>query len=215
VTTRQDPAKLMRFLLSLRQQGITDPRVLTALELTPRADYAPAHLAPLALEDVVLPLAGGESMTAPSVIARMLAAADLGPGLSVLEIGTGSGYQTALIAGLGGQVTSCERRRPLLAEARAALGRNRVLAAQVLFVDAVATPPGGEPFERILINAALTDIPPGLAERLSDSGVLVAPILMGENTILTRFRHTRDGLQVEARLGPAPFAHAGSGVSEA
>lgn len=122
---RPDPAKLMRFLLSLRQNGITDPRVLTALELTQRADYAPPHLAPLALEDVVLPLAGGETMTAPSVIARMLSAADLQPGVSVFELGAGSGYQTALIAALGGQVLSCERRRPLLADARAALGRDR------------------------------------------------------------------------------------------
>ena len=196
-----DPARLMRFILELRQAGVTDARVLGAMERTPRAHYAPAHLSDLAYDDIALPLAQGQSMTKPSVVGRVVAALDVQPGDSVLEIGAGSGYQAAVLAQLAHKVITLERWRDLAADARVRFGTGRLMRAFAHAAD------GGEgwadeaPFDRIVINAAAAAPPPALLAQLKPGGVLLMPAGDADGQRLIRFRNgARDD------FGPVKFA---------
>lgn len=195
-----DPARVMRFVLEMRQAGITDARVLAALERTARAPYAPAHLIDLALEDAALPLAHGQSMTKPSVIGRAVMALDVQAGMSVLEVGTGSGYQTAVLAALARKVTSLERWRDLAAEARARFGLARLMHVEAHGADGLAGWAEGAPYDRIILNGAVAEIPPALLAQLAPGGLIAAPIGAGETQILTR---VQQGAQFQ--LGPVKF----------
>lgn len=171
-----DPARLMRFVLEMRQAGVTDARVLAAMERTSRAHYAPAHLEGLALDDVALPLGHGQSMTKPSLIGRIVTALDVRPNDSVLEIGTGSGFQTGVLSNLAHRVVSVERWRDLAAEARGKFGRARLMRTYAHVGDGYSGWEDDAPYDRIVVNAALEDIPPALLEQLKPDGVLVASI---------------------------------------
>lgn len=195
-----DPARLMRFVLELRQAGVTDSRTLSALERTPRSDYAPTHLAGLAMDDVGLPLAHAQTMTKPSLIGRMLAALAPEAGDNVLEVGTGSGYQAAVIAGLAHRVTSLERWRDLAAEARARIGAARLMRVHVHAADGFDGWADDAPYDRIIISAAAVEIPPALLEQLQPGGVLLAPLERTNGQRLVRYRN---GQQED--LGPIKF----------
>lgn len=200
-----DPARLMRFVLEMRQAGITDARVLSALERTPRTDYAPPHLIGLALDDVVLPLAHAQAMTKPSVVARMVAALDPQAGDVVLEIGTGSGFQTAVLSTLAHKVVSLERWRDLTADARGRFGTARLMRTFAHVADGLEGWADEAPYDRIIVNAAMEDFPLPLLDQLKAGGTIVAPI--GER--LMRYRNgQRDD------LGPIKFASIESGVPE-
>src|ERR1043165_2495329 len=125
--SEEDLARLMRFVLEMRQAGLTDARILSALEKTPRTYFAPDHLEGLAMDDIPLPLAHAQTMTKPSVIGRVLSALAPQAENNVLEIGTGSGFQAAAIASVARKVVTVERWRDLAAEARGRLGRARLL----------------------------------------------------------------------------------------
>lgn len=203
-----DPARLMRFVLEMRQEGVTDARVLAALERTPRADYAPAHMEGLALEDVALPLAHAQTMTKPSVIGRVVAALDVRPGDVVLEIGTGTGYQAAVLAQLAGKVVSLERWRDLAVEARDRLGHARLMHVFVHAADGAEGWAEDAPFDRIVINAAVAEIPPALTAQLKPNGVLVAPLGEGDVQRLTRWRGASED------LGPIKMQRLESGLAD-
>lgn len=201
-----DPATLMRFVLGLRQEGVTHARVLSAMERTPRALYVPSHLEGLAFEDVALPLANGVSMTKPSIIGRMLAALDPAPGELVLEIGMGSGYQSAVLAQIVGKVVTLERDRELVADARQRFGRARLMNVFAHVADGFDGWPDSAPYDRIIVNAALNDIPETLVSQLKPNGVLVAVV----NGRLARLRGGE-----RADLGPLqlpPLERSLSGV---
>jgi protein-L-isoaspartate(D-aspartate) O-methyltransferase len=171
-----DPARLMRFVLEMRQEGVTHARVLSAMERTPRSHYAPAHLEGLALENVILPLAHAQTMTKPSVIGRMVAALDPQAGDTVLEIGTGSGYQSAVLSALAGKVVSLERQRDLVADARGRFGRARLTNVFAHVADGAEGWAENAPYDRIILNAAVREIPPALLAPLKPGGVLVAAV---------------------------------------
>lgn len=195
----------MRFVLEMRQAGVTDARILSALERTPRTHYAPAHLEGLALDDVGLPLAHGQTMTKPSIVARMVAALDPQPGETVLEIGAGSGFQAAVLSALAHKVVTLERWRDLAADARARFGTARLMRTFAHVADGLQGWPGDAPYDRIVVNAALDDIPLPLLDQLKPGGVLVVPI--GERLI--RYRNgQRDD------LGPVKFADIELGVPD-
>lgn len=179
-----DPARLMRFVLEMRQAGVTDARILSALERTPRTHYAPAHLEGLALDDVGLPLAHGQTMTKPSVVARMVAALDPQSGETVLEIGAGSGFQAAVLSALAHRVVTLDRWRDLAADARARFGTARLMRTFAHVADGREGWADDAPYDRIVVNAALDDIPLPLLDQLKPGGVLVAPI--GERLIRYR-----------------------------
>ncbi|KAB1074477.1 protein-L-isoaspartate O-methyltransferase [Methylobacterium planeticum] len=146
--------------------------VLSAMERVPREGFAPAAFRDLARRDLALPLACGATMTAPIVVATMLGALKVAPGARVLEVGTGSGYATALLVALGAaSVLSLERYATLGAAARARLGEGG--AARVVQADGLAPLDGG-PFDRILVNGTVPCLAPAWIEALAPGGRLVA-----------------------------------------
>lgn len=171
-----DPARLMRFVLEMRQAGVTDARVLAALERTSRAHYAPEHLEGLALDDVALPIGHGQNMTKPSVIGRIVSALEVRADDVVLEIGTGSGFQTGVLSDLAHKVVSVERWRDLAAEARGKFGRARLMRTYAHVGDGYSGWEDDAPYDRIVVNVAVEEIPPALLEQLKPDGVLVAPV---------------------------------------
>lgn len=204
-----DPARLMRFILELRQAGVTDARALSALERTPREDYAPAHLAGLAYDDIPLPLAGAQTMTKPSVVGRVIAALDAQPGDTVLEIGTGSGYQAGVIAQQAHKVVTLDRWRDLVAGARVRFGTARLMRVYAHLADGSAGWEDDAPYDRIVINAAVEAPPLELLKQLKPGGVLVAPIGDVEGQRLIRFRN-----DVREDFGPVKFAALETGLGD-
>lgn len=186
--TGQDEAseRVMRLVLMLRQAGATDPQVLAAIERTPREVFAPPDCGDLAWEDVALPLPFGQFSTKPSLIGQMLALADIAPGSHVLEVGVGSGYQTAVLALLARRVVGLERIRGLAMDARERLGRLRRMQAVVHCADGLEGWAREAPYDRILVNALVNDAAPFHAHLASD-GILVAPMECPDGQRLVRF----------------------------
>lgn len=205
-----DPARLMRFVLEMRQAGVTDARILAALERTPRGHYAPAHLEGLALDDVGLPLANAQTMTKPSLVGRVLTALQTREGEVVLEVGTGSGYQAAAIASIAHKVITLDRWSDLVADARGRFGRARLMRVYAFTADGAEGWEEEAPYDRIVVNAALEAPPAALLAQLKPGGVLVAPIGSADEQRLIRF-----GNGSEEDLGPIRFQPLERGVVEA
>lgn len=181
-------AELMRFVLDMRRAGITDARALSAMERTPRAHYAPAHLQALAMEDVGLPLPHGQAMTKPSVIGRMIAALDPQANDNILEIGTGSGYQSAALSTLAHRIVTLDRWSDLIVDARARFGTARLMRIFAHLADGAEGWAADAPYDRIIVNAALTGLPEALLDQLKPGGVLLAPIGDAAGQRLMRFQ---------------------------
>jgi protein-L-isoaspartate(D-aspartate) O-methyltransferase len=206
-----EPERRMRFVLNMRTAGVTDARVLSALEVTPRAHFAPKQFAQLALDDVDLPIEGGQMMTKPSVVGRMLSALGVSSDDGVLEIGLGSGFQTAVLAALARRVTALDRRRALVVEARAKLAALALPIVRAHVGDGRLGFAANAPYERIIVNAAAVAAPLALIDQLAPNGVLVAPIGEGEKVRLMRF--TR-GAGAPEDLGPIRFGPLEDGLAE-
>lgn len=194
---------LMRFVLGLRQGGVTDARVLAAMERTSRTHFAPGQFAAFALEDRALPLGDGAAMTKPSLVARMLQALELRGGETVLEIGTGSGYQAGVLAAIARRVVSLERRRNLAADARSKIGLLRLMHVYVHSADGAEGWAEDAPYDAIIINAAIDAPPPAVLKQLAPNGVVVAA--SGGRLMQWRSGAARD-------LGPAELAALEAGV---
>src|SRR5262245_49312063 len=184
-----DPARLMRFVLELRRAGVTDARVLAALERTPRTHYAPAHLEGLAMEDVALPLAHTQFMTKPSLVGRMIIALAPQSGDAVLEVGSGSGYQGAVIADLAQKVVTLDRWSDLVHNARARFNADRQTRIHAHLADGFDGFEDEAPYDRIIVNAAVKDLPPPLLDQLKAGGVLLAPVGDARNQRLIRYHN--------------------------
>ena len=191
------------FVLALRSRGISDLGVLRAMETVPRELFAPRRYLDLSRQDVALPLAFGETMTAPGTVARMLAALAVRPGQRVLEIGTGSGYVTALLARIGASVCSAEL-HPVLVEAARHRLRTTGLAGscEIGCGDGLEGVASEQRFDRICLNGALTAPPVGLTSRLAIGGRLVCGLVgQGGVTALATLWRAEDGRLV-TQLGP-------------
>ena len=204
-----DPARLMRFVLEMRQAGVTAPRALAALERTPRTHYAPGHLEGLALDDVGLPLAHGQTMTKPSVVGRVIAALEPQPDDVVLEIGAGSGFQAAALSDMAHKVITLERWRDLAADARGRFGMARLDRTYAHVADGFEGWADEAPYDRIVINGAVEDFPPALLEQLKPGGVIVAPIGDASGQRLIRMCNDE-----RVDLGPVKFALLERGVED-
>jgi protein-L-isoaspartate(D-aspartate) O-methyltransferase len=203
------------FLLALRRKGLRDTAVLRAFETVPRSRFAPHRLADLALSDIALPIACGQSTNAPSLMAEMLIALDLHPGHRVLEIGTGSGYGTALLARLAEEVVSVERFRSLVVEASVRLESLGVSNASVHLGDGHLGSPGSGMFDRILIDAAITALPAPLLSQLSPDGRIVAVERMAEGSFLVRYGRSGAGMVRRETFGRFALPPLMSGVAAA
>ena len=188
-----------RLILALRSQGVTDNKVLHAIEKTPREMFTPDLFKERAWEDSALPIACGQTISQPFIVGLMTQALTIEPRSRVLEIGTGSGYQTAILARLARLVYSVERYRTLLKEAEGrfkALGLTNVITR---FGDGGEGWPEQAPFDRILVTAAAPDEPKKLLAQLKPNGVLVAPIGKGPVQSLRRYSGDgKGGFSVEA-----------------
>jgi protein-L-isoaspartate(D-aspartate) O-methyltransferase len=174
--------------------GVRDARVLQAFREVPRAAFVPPDLAAQAYRDRPLPIPHGQVTTQPSLSARMIAALGLSGAEQVLEIGTGYGFQTALLAHLARFVRSVERWPDLADTARANLDRRDVANVEVVVGDGTAGLPERAPFDAILVSAAFPQVPPPLVEQLAAGGRLVQPIGSGGDEEVTLFERRPHGL---------------------
>jgi protein-L-isoaspartate(D-aspartate) O-methyltransferase len=185
--------------------GIRDRRVLDAFRQIPREEFIPAAWRERAYDDVPLPIPHNQVTTQPSLIARMIAALDLHGSERVLEIGTGYGFQTALLGTLAGEVWSVERWADLAADAVENLARCGIGNAQVVVGDGSRGLRDQAPFDRIVVAAAFPSVPPPLAEQLSAGGRLVQPIGAGGREKVTLFIEDAGHLRREGVLTGANF----------
>ncbi len=180
-----------RLILSLRSQGVSEPAVLGALEQTPRDLFTPQLFQDRAWEDSALPIACGQTISQPYIVALMTQALNIEPRARVLEIGTGSGYQTAVLSRLARLVYTVERYRTLMGEAEARFKALELGNIITRFGDGAKGWPEQAPFDRILVTAAAPSEPKTLLSQLKPSGILVAPI--GRGPIQTLKRYVSDG----------------------
>lgn len=162
--------------LQLRARGITDEGVLAAMERVPRHEFAPERYRDQAYEDHPLPIAEGQTISQPYIVALMLEALELWPSDKVLEIGTGSGYVTALLAELTAQVVSVERHTVLADSARALLSGMGYRNVRVLAGDGTKGFPEAAPYDAIVVSAAAVEMPPALIAQLAEGGRMIIPV---------------------------------------
>ena len=162
------------FLMDLRARGIQDLDLLRALEIVPREIFVPHRFADLARRAIALPLRCGQTLPDPWLTAKMIEALAPSPCHRVLEIGTGSGYATALLARLAREVLSIERFKSLAIEAEARLTQLGITNAGVVFGDGLASLPGIGPFDRVIVQGLLAEVPENLIAVLGEEGLLVA-----------------------------------------
>lgn len=160
----------------LRQRGIADERVLAAMERVPRHEFAPERYRDQAYEDHPLPIGEGQTISQPYIVAIMLDALKLSPTDKVLEIGTGSGYVTALLAELTQSVISIERRESLAESARALLAALGYSNVKVVTGDGTRGFPETAPYDAIVVSAAAAEMPPALMSQLSEGGRMIIPV---------------------------------------
>jgi protein-L-isoaspartate(D-aspartate) O-methyltransferase len=181
----------MNFQLLLRRRGIVDHAVLRAMDDVPREEFVEPITRDEAYADAALPIACGQTISQPFVVAYMTEQLQLRPHHRVLEIGAGSGYQAAVLSHLAAEVVSVERFRTLADHARLRLRRLARENVQVLTADGFDLPEHLGDFDRIIVTAAMEEVPEALKERLTRDGVLLAPVGPHDGVqVLTRIRRT-------------------------
>ena len=208
MATPQNPPEKMMFQLNLRRRGISDQGVLRAMEEIPRELFVEAADRDDAYRDSALGIVCGQTISQPFVVAYMTEQLQLQKDHRVLEIGTGSGYQAAILSRLGGQVLTVERYRTLADRARGRLAELGCDNVEVVLGDGFAVPADAGDFDRILVTAAMEQVPEALTQRLEPGGVLIAPIGLQQGTqTLIRMVRTDSGFErrelVEVRFVPA------------
>ena len=178
--------------LQLRRRGIRDSRILEAMFEVPRHKFVPPSLADHAYEDRPLPIGEHETISQPYIVAAMTQAAQVCPGEKILEVGTGSGYQTAILAHLGARVYSVERNAALAETARMRLAEMGYEKVTVICGDGSEGYPSEAPYNAILITAAAPEVPPILPDQLAEGGRLVIPVgELEHQDLLLIFKHGR------------------------
>ena len=197
--------KKLRLLMELRRAGIGDARVLGAIEKTPREKFVPPAFEDQAYENLALPIGQGQTVSQPYVVALMTDKLELSERHNALEIGTGSGYQAAVLARLCRRVFSIERHRELLRDAERRFGELHLRNIVCRCGDGTKGWPEQAPYDRVIVTAAAGQIPPTLIDRLAPGGILVAPV--GEDhrdQQLIRIRRHDHGFSTE-NLGLVRF----------
>ena len=208
MVSSQNPPEKMMFQLTLRRRGISDQAVLRTMEEVPRELFVDPADREDAYRDSALPIACGQTISQPFVVAYMTEQLQLQKSNRVLEIGTGSGYQAAVLSRLAGQVLTVERYRKLAETARTRLEKLGCHNVEVMLGDGLNLPANIGPFDRVIVTAAMEQIPDNLIERLDVGGVLIAPVgpHQGIQT-LVRLKRTETGIErkelVDVRFVPA------------
>lgn len=186
---------LAQFILGLRASGVRDKDLLVSFEKTMRGIFLPRTNPSLLYSPFALPIECGAEATAPQVVATVLAVAELKPGMRVLEIGTGSGYQAAVMARYGCQVVTIERFHTLHIAAARAMRRLNIVNVRLEHGDGREGFEEGGPYDRILVNAAVKEVPDALIEQLVPGGTLVVPIQHGREQRLYAFDDTGENFR--------------------
>ncbi len=188
----------------IRRRGIRDAKVLEAMLAVPRHEFVPPEYAGAAYDDRPLPIGEAETISQPYMVAAMTAAAGVEPGDKALEVGTGSGYQAAILAHLGAQVYTVERNAQLADAARLRLARLDYSRVEVMSGDGSEGYPPAAPYRIIVVTAAAPKIPPALLDQLDEAGRLVIPVgnLFRQDLLLV-FKHA--GETVTRMLDPCMF----------
>jgi protein-L-isoaspartate(D-aspartate) O-methyltransferase len=195
----------MQFLFALRSKGVTDGRVLTAMEKTDRAMFVKGHFADRAYEDMPLPIACGQTISQPSVVGLMTQALQVNPRDKVLEVGTGSGYQAAILSHLARRVYTVDRHKPLIDYARATFQALDITNLTAFTADGSHGLPEQAPFDRILVTAAAEDPPGPLLAQLKVGGIMVLPVGQSDSVqSLIRVTRNDTGFEYE-ELRPVRF----------
>ena len=188
----------------LRARGIDDERVLEAMGTVPREAFVPAAGRRRAYADAALPIGERQTISQPWIVAAICQALELTGSERLLEIGTGSGYSTAILALLAAEVISVERHQALARSARATLASLGVENVELLVGDGSQGVPDRAPFGAIAVHAAAPAVPPALLTQLADGGRLVVPIAFESSDVLTLLRRRGEEIVREA-IGPCRF----------
>ena len=207
-SSQPTPHDKMMFQLNLRQRGISDQAVLKAMEDVPRELFVSSLDRGHAYRDTPLGIACGQTISQPFIVAYMTEQLDLEPSHRVLEIGTGSGYQAAVLSKLARDVVTLERFRTLAERARLVLKDLKCDNVDVILGDGFNVPDNLGTFDRIMVTAGMEDIPEALLERLEPEGILIAPVgPVDDKQVLMRVVRTADGFDrqelVAVRFVPA------------
>ncbi len=207
-------SKKIRLILELRQAGILDTALLAAMETVPRDQFVPAAFRDRAYEDIALPISEGQTISQPLIVGKMLQAMDLNDRVKILEIGTGSGYQTMILSHLCRRVYTVERHRSLLREAELrfeAMGRHNITTR---VGDGWLGWPEQTPFTHIVVSAAAVEIPAALTEQLAIGGVMIVPVgnERREQRIMKIVR-SETGIEADD-IGPVRFLPLVAGMPE-
>ncbi len=196
----------------LRDKGITDERVLEAINKVPRHLFMDAGHLELAYKDQAFPIGAGQTISQPYTVAFQTSLLEVHEGDKVLEIGTGSGYQAAILLEMGARVFTIERQKELFLNAQALLTRLGY-HPRFFYGDGYEGLPAFAPFDRILITAAAPEVPEALIRQLKTGGILVAPVGSGDRQVMTRMvKHDKDNIEI-TRHGDFAFVPMVKGTS--
>ena len=212
VITRE--AAIANLLQTLRDDGIHDEAVLSALADIPRETFVAEPFVSRAWENVALPISKGQTISQPYIVALMTQALELNDRMKVLEVGTGSGYQAAILAKLARRVYTLERHKPLLREAEEKFRALGLHTISTLHADGGLGWKAQAPFDRIIVTAAAQDVPPVLVDQLAVGGIMVVPVGEVSHTqLLLRVLRTPSGVDV-TELMPVRFVPMLPGTEE-
>ena len=188
----------MELVLALRRAGVTNPSVFSAMENIPRELFVPDVFKRRSYDDITLPIGFHQTLSQPAVVGLMTEALELDDLKKVLEVGTGSGYQTSILASMCRRVYTVERHAPLLKQAEQCFDKLRIRNVTSKVGDGTLGWEAQAPFERIIVTAAAADVPPILADQLSVNGIMIVPIGLGDNfqTILKVIKK-KNGLETQ------------------
>jgi protein-L-isoaspartate(D-aspartate) O-methyltransferase len=204
----------MRFLFALRSKGVTDSRVLTAMEKVDRGEFVRGLFTERAYEDMPLPIACGQTISQPSVVGLMTQALEVTPRDKVLEVGTGSGYQAAILSLMARRVYTLDRHRRLVREAEEVFTRLDLTNITAMTADGSRGLPDQAPFDRIIVTAAAEDPPGPLLAQLRIGGIMVLPVGQSD-TVQSLIKVTRgpDGYEY-SELRPVRFVPLVEGLGQ-
>ncbi|MFO6463720.1 protein-L-isoaspartate(D-aspartate) O-methyltransferase [Jannaschia sp. KMU-145] len=206
------PEDTMKLLVTLRSRGVTDARVLEAMEATDRAAFVSDTFTIRAYEDVPLPIASGQTVSQPSVVGRMTQALGVEPRDKVLEVGTGTGYQAAILSKLARRIYTVERHRALTRLAREVHAKLGLTNVTQITGDGSHGLPEQAPFDRILVTAAAEDPPGPLLAQLRIGGSMVVPVGVSDAMqMLIKVTRSDHGYDYD-ELGPVRFVPLVEGV---
>ncbi len=174
--TGDESVQRMEFMLTLRRRGITDQAVLRAMDEVPREHFVESRYADFAYADQAMPIACGQTISQPFIVAYMTEQLQVRGNHHVLEVGTGSGYQAAVLTRLAREVISIERYRTLADAARIRLKTLGYGNVEVVTGDGFAGEPSRAPYDRIIVTAAAEDVPQALTEQLAEDGIMLIPL---------------------------------------